>query len=74
MKFTKNVPTEDGWYWSIWNASQYIPEPFPVLIGRHPASDTRRVHIGGTIQSLWSVQDKILFGDRIETPSVEVEG
>lgn len=70
MKFTREVPTRDGWYWV---AEQY-----------HPSDLTTNPTVGHLSSNGWSVngsarRDLIsnggrtyLFGSRIETPEVEV--
>ena len=66
MKFTKKVPTKSGLYWvSIWKDSR--PEV------AHWGTDRRRlVCIGDECD--FTVNPDTLWGDKVDIPTMEVEG
>jgi len=67
MKFTRNVPTIDGWYWVVIEREDGRTEPLPHV----------RIHgewwFGMSRIDIYRSKKAVaLFGDRIETPSMEV--
>lgn len=67
MKFTREVPTEDGWYWVA------------VVYGAYTTPPCLMEHIGGKWYCHGEPELMItrpgktyFFGSRIETPEVEV--
>lgn len=66
MKFTRNVPTEDGWYWVAMETTWNVFSPFVA------SKQDGRWWDGGVAFVPGMEENRFLFGDRIETPSVEV--
>ncbi len=66
MKFTRDVPEEDGWYWVALETTRRVFPPFVASTknGRWWYGDAEFVP---GMEGCWCI-----FGDRIETPSVEV--
>ena len=83
MKFTKDVPTERGFYWAIWAKGEFHGgngEPLiwahhwegPEVVEFYPDPLNSVVLFLGQLEDTPHVED-VRFGDRVEKPTVETD-